>query len=204
MPLASSHLRSKAVSFKECTWFNEPSSWSATDTELRITSDDKTDFWRETYYGFARDNGHFLATTVTGEFTAQLRFRATYSHLYDQAGIMVRIDEHNWVKAGIEFTDGEHALSTVVTAGKSDWSVGALKGDPTDVLLRVTVARGTLRIQASTDGMFWPLFRLAPFQNNSHYFVGPMCCSPERAGFEASFSDFIVGPPTAKVLHDPT
>lgn len=191
-----------AISFRDCVWLNEPESWSTLDDELRVATNKKTDFWRETHYGFARDNGHFLATTVTGEFTAQLRFRATYSHLYDQAGIMVRIDEHNWIKAGIEFTDGEHALSTVVTTGKSDWSVGALKGDPTDVLLRVTVANGALRVQASTDGMFWPLFRLAPFPNSSNYRVGPMCCSPERAHFKVTFSNFMVGPPTSKSLHD--
>lgn len=194
----------KPVSFKDCTWLNEPAKWSATEHELNVTTDGKTDYWRETHYGFVRDNGHFLRSIATSGFTAQIRFRAVYSHLYDQAGLMIRLDERTWVKTGIEFTDGEHALSTVVTSGKSDWSVGKLSGDPGDVRLRVTVSNGSLRIQASTDGLFWPLFRLAPFPERGDYEVGPMCCSPERAGFECQFSEFMVGPPTSKELHDLT
>jgi uncharacterized protein len=192
----------KPVSFKDCRWLNEPAKWSATTDELNVTTDGKTDYWRETHYGFVRDNGHFLRSVATSGFTAQIRFRAVYSHLYDQAGLMIRVDERNWVKTGIEYTDGECALSTVVTSGKSDWSVGRLKGDPGDVRLRVTVSKGSLRIQASTDGVFWPLFRLAPFHEGGRYEVGPMCCSPERAGFECRFSEFLVGPPTSKDLHD--
>jgi hypothetical protein len=192
----------KPVSFKNCRWLNEPTTWSGTENELKITTDAKTDYWRETFYGFVRDSGHFLGTTVNGDFTAQIRFRAEYSHLYDQAGLMIRVDGQNWVKTGIEFTDGEHALSTVVTSGKSDWSVGKLKGDPGDVRLRVTVSGGALRVQASADGVFWPLFRLAPFPRSNQYHIGPMCCSPERAGFECRFSEFLVGPPTSKGLHD--
>ncbi len=192
----------KSLSFKDCTWLNKPSVWSATDDELKVTTDSKTDFWRETFYGFERDSGHFLGATVKGDFTAQIRFRAVYSSLYDQAGLMIRMDERNWIKTGVEFTDGEHALSTVVTAGKSDWSVGKLKGDPGNVLLRVTVANGALRIQASTDGIFWPLYRLAPIASVNECSIGPMCCSPQRAGFECLFSEFEIGPPTSKDLHD--
>jgi regulation of enolase protein 1 (concanavalin A-like superfamily) len=32
--------------------------------------------------------------------------------------------------------------------------------------------------------------------------VGMMCCSPQRAGFKASFADFAVGPAIARELHD--
>lgn len=192
------------MAFGGCEWFNEPSHWSIGNEALRVTTDDRTDFWRETHYGFVHDNGHFLATAVTGGFTAQLRFRAHYTHLYDQAGLMVRVDEKTWVKAGIEFTGGRPSLCTVVTAGKSDWSIAALDGDTSDVLVRVTIAEGALRVQASTDGMIWPLFRLAPFPVAEVYRVGPMCCSPQRAGFEVEFLEFETAPATAKHLHDAT
>ena len=45
-----------------------------------------------------------------GGFTATLRVRARYEDLYDQAGLMVLVDEENWIKAGIEFSDGEAML----------------------------------------------------------------------------------------------
>jgi regulation of enolase protein 1 (concanavalin A-like superfamily) len=192
------------VSFQEGAWLNEPKQWSSNRDELNVTTDANTDFWRETYYAFVHDNGHFLGTLVKGDFTAQMNFRAVYSTLYDQAGLMVRIDERNWLKTGIEYTDGKHALSTVVTVEKSDWSVGELPGNCEDVMLRLTISNGFVRIQASTDGKHWPLFRVFPFPKREEYLVGPMCCSPKRAGFKAQFSKFLLGPPTLKDLHDLT
>lgn len=185
-------------------WLNEPTRWSRHGDGLSVTTDRASDFWRETLYGFTRDNGHFLGVPTAGGFTAQVRVRADYDRLYDQAGLMVRLDEQHWVKTGVEFTDGARMLSTVVTAPRSDWSVSAPAGDPGDLFLRVTVAKGALRIQASLDGRFWPLLRLAPFPVADRYLVGPMCCTPERAGLAVEFSEFTVSAPTTKDLHDLT
>ena len=60
----------------------------------------KTDFWRETHYGFIRDDGHFRDVAAEGDFTADVAFRGDYRELYDQAGLMLRLDERNWIKAG--------------------------------------------------------------------------------------------------------
>jgi uncharacterized protein len=190
------------VPFDTCRWLNEPPEWSAKGDRLDVVTGGKTDFWRGTHYGFVRDTGHFLGHRVSGDRAAQIRFRAKYSALYDQAGLMVRIDERNWIKAGIEFTDGQHALSTVATFGNSDWSVGALPGLADEVHLRLTIAKGALRVQASADGEHWPLFRLLPFPDCRSYEIGPMCCTPERAGLEVHFEDFLMGAPLAKDLHD--
>jgi regulation of enolase protein 1 (concanavalin A-like superfamily) len=88
-----------------------------------MTTDQKTDFWQKTHYGFERDSGHFLGVSVSEEFTARVRVQGEFRSLYDQAGLMLRIDETRWIKTGVEFTDGERFLSTVVTNGSSDWSV---------------------------------------------------------------------------------
>jgi regulation of enolase protein 1 (concanavalin A-like superfamily) len=66
--------------------------------------------------------GHLRYRTVQGDFTAELSFSGAYRELYDQAGMMLRIDERNWLKAGIEFVDGRQMLSVVVTRDFSDWS----------------------------------------------------------------------------------
>lgn len=191
-----------AMSFSRCAWFNEPGTWSLDDGCLRVLTDASTDFWRETHYGFTRDNGHFLGCAVAGDFTAQLRVRARYDALYDQAGIMVRLDERNWVKAGIEKSDGQCLLSSVLTVGRSDWATGPYGGDPADFWMRATVRNGVIRLQASSDGRQWPLVRLAPFPKAASCLVGPMCCTPERAGLEVEFSGFRVTPPLEKALHD--
>ena len=58
---------------------------------LNVSTEQETDFWRETHYGFNRDNGHFFNCETNGDFTAELRVQAQYDELYDQAGIMERI-----------------------------------------------------------------------------------------------------------------
>ncbi|WP_375306038.1 DUF1349 domain-containing protein [Bradyrhizobium sp. A11] len=184
------------------TWLNEPKTWSEKENLLELITDRATDFWRETHYGFIRDSGHFLGFETGDAFTAELRIRADFKALYDQAGLMVRIDERRWLKAGIEFSDGRAMLSSVLTAGQSDWATAHYEHDASDFRLRVTVAHGVLRLQASTDGKMWPLMRLAPFAESSSYLVGPMACTPERSGLAVAFSDFRLLPPLGKELHD--
>lgn len=188
--------------FTQGSWLNPPETWSADGAQLRVTTDANTDFWRKTSYGFIRDSGHFFGTPVDGDFTAQLHVAAQYASLYDQAGMMVRIDADNWIKCGVEFSDGQLLLSTVLTVDKSDWAVSLAPAMPDGLWLRVTVAQGVIRVQYSTDGKRWPLLRLAPFPAAGSYLVGPMCCTPERAGLEVIFSHFYCGPALQKDLHD--
>ncbi|MCH4550437.1 DUF1349 domain-containing protein [Rhizobium changzhiense] len=191
-----------SIDFNDGKWMNEPAYWLANEAGLTLTTDEKTDFWRETHYGFTRDSGHFLGFPTADSFTAQIRVQGAFRTLYDQAGLMVRIDEKCWVKTGVEFTDGEAFLSTVVTDGKSDWSVAQPFKELEDFRIRVTVANGAMRIQASRDGSFWPLLRLAPFPAAAHYEVGPTACTPERSGLTVRFSEFSIGPAITKDLHD--
>ncbi len=92
----------------------------------------------------------------------------------------------------------------MLTIGRSDWATGPFRGDASDVRIRVTVERGVLRLQASSDGLRWPLVRLCPFPAAERYIVGPMCCTPERAGLKVVFSDFALTSPAGKALHDLT
>ncbi len=190
------------MSFARCAWLNAPGTWELDGGRLRVVTDAKTDFWRETHYGFTRDSGHFFGCDAPAAFTAQLRVRARYDALYDQAGIMVRLDARNWIKAGIEMSDDRALLSSVLTVGRSDWATGPYGGDPADFWVLATVGGGVIRLQVSSDGRRWPLARLAPFPEAESYLVGPMCCTPERAGLEVEFSAFEVTRPLGKGLHD--
>jgi hypothetical protein len=78
-------------------WHNEPPVWAWADGALTLTTGEKTDFWQDTFYGFRRDDGHFLGCAVTGDFTASVTFDAAYEQLYDQAGLMMRSDAENWL-----------------------------------------------------------------------------------------------------------
>lgn len=192
------------VDFRSGKWLNAPASSEVSEHSLTITTDQNMDFWRETHYGFVRDTGHFLGVTTGDGFTATVRIQGEFRSLYDQAGLMVRIDEERWVKTGVEFTDGQAFLSAVVTDGKSDWSVSQPFKELEDFYIRVTLSNGAMRIQASRDGHFWPLLRLAAFPAASTYQVGPTACTPERSGLVVRFSEFEINPATTKDLHDLT
>lgn len=92
----------------------------------------KTDFWQKTSYGFVHDNGHFagvgsIPANSAGtwqSFELTVGFEGEYECLYDQAGLMLRVDAENWLKAGIEYVDGKRQASVVITRhGRSDWNI---------------------------------------------------------------------------------
>lgn len=90
----------------------------------------------------------------------------------------------------------------MLTDERSDWAPATAPPLPDGFWVRVTVAAGAIRVQYSADGVSWPLLRLAPFPVASRYLVGPMCCTPERAGLTVVFSQFSVGPALVRDLHD--
>jgi regulation of enolase protein 1 (concanavalin A-like superfamily) len=197
------HQHAEASVWGAFVWLNEPEHCIVhPDGSLEVSTGMQTDFWRETHYGFVRDSGHFFGVKAAGGFTAQVRINADFRELYDQAGLMVRLDERTWIKAGIEFNDGDPMISSVLTQGRSDWAPGSFNGDPHDFWLRITVADGVLRLQYSSDGVKWPLLRLAPFPVADAYEVGPFCCTPQREGLQVRFSEWTLSPALERELHD--
>jgi uncharacterized protein len=184
------------------TWLNEPAEWSGDTSDLRLATGMATDFWCETFYGFVRDNGHAFLAPVAGDFSASAVIAGDYEQLYDQAGLMLRVDERNWIKTGIEYTDGMMHFSVVVTNTDSDWSVVPLPdASPSDKLhVRLTRHDSAVRVQYSIGDASWQMARLAPF-TAANAQVGVMACSPERQGFKARFRDISVGPAIARKLH---
>ena len=185
-------------------WLNEPPAWREQDGVLRVTTGARTDFWRETHYGFVRDDGHLRYARASGDFTAQVTVSGDYRVLYDQAGLMLRIDERHWIKAGIEYVEGRRLLSVVVTRDFSDWSTVPAFEAPDPVRLRLSRHGTAVRLEwaAPEDAESYTMLRLAYLpKSDAPALVGPMCCSPERAGFEARFWDFHLGDPIARDLH---
>ncbi|AET94208.1 hypothetical protein BYI23_D006980 (plasmid) [Burkholderia sp. YI23] len=190
--------------FDQCEWINEPAQWRVEHDTLFVATGANTDFWRKTHYGFVRDSGHAFAASVNGDFTAEVTVDGDFSALYDQAGLMVRESEARWVKAGAEYSDGALTFSTVLTNERSDWSLGSRAG-ANRFRVRMTIAEGVLKVQCSADEHSWTLMRLAPFaatRADARWLVGPTCCTPERGGLDVRFSDFRIGPPIVRDLHD--
>ena len=183
------------------SWLNEPAQWSIENDELHLKTDGRTDFWRTTHYGFVRDSGHFRHVPIEGAFTAQLSFEGDYETLYDQAGLMLRIDQDNWLKCGIEHSDGMTNFSIVVTRGNSDWSVigqPLISGPQT---VRITAENDAIIAHFLTPDRKWQLMRVADFPTSNAAMIGPTACSPERAGFTARFLKLQISSPIKNPLH---
>lgn len=171
-------------------WYNQPPVWDINGDRIAVTSGSKTDFWRHTHYGFIRDNGHFLYQQISGDFIAEVKIHGKYRDLYDQAGIMVRLDELNWMKCGIEFVDGVQQVSAVVTRDYSDWSVVSLPQNPAHIWLRVTRQDTAVVVKYSLDDERYTMLRMAYLTSVAALSVGVMCASPEGNGFSVSFERF--------------
>lgn len=172
-------------------WYNEPSSWHQDGEKLLVKSNPKTDFRRKTHDGGIRDSGHFYHHEIGGNFTAEVKLSGRYTSLYDQAGLMVRLDELNWMKCGIEYVDGIQNASVVCTRDWSDWSVIPLPNPPS-VWFRACYQAPTCEVYYSLDGEKYTMIRQAFLPEARNHKIGLMIASPTGDGFEVEFEGFQV------------
>ncbi len=175
-------------------WEHEPKTWNESAGVLTETVPAGTDFWRVTHYGFIRDNGPFRYQEQNGDFEAKVRVSGRYRELYHQAGLMIRIDEKNWIKTGIEYVNGRQNISAVVTREVSDWSVIPRSDRPEFIWLRLQRNNDTVRIEYSLDNATWEMLRLAYFPPKVPVKIGMVAAAPGKQDFQVTFDHFTVGP----------
>jgi uncharacterized protein len=177
-------------------WFNPPASVSyGPGGVITAKSRPRTDFWRKTFYGYVTDNGHFYGIKVFGEFQFQARVNGKYAALYDQAGLMVRLDDKHWMKCGSELVDGKRWASVVFTHEFSDWSTTEDLSQTEAVYWRVLRKKDSIEAQCSRDGEKFTTLRQGYFPPFVEVQVGIMCAAPEGAGFEAMFDELRLDKP---------
>lgn len=183
-----------AQSLDKCNWFNEPAQWEIKSGTLTMQVTPHTDYWRISHYGFTVDDAPFYYAEYGGEFEAKVKVSGDYKTRFDQAGMMLRVDHENYIKAGIEFVDGKYNISTVVTHHTSDWSVIALD-KPVDYIWIKAVRRlDAIEIFYSFDDNTYTMMRNAWMPDNTPIKVGMMAASPDGEGFNAKFEHFTVKP----------
>lgn len=166
-------------------WYNEPPQWTDHNGTMTMHSAPHTDFWR--LADVARDNGHFYYQRQAGNFQIDCKISGNYNTQYDQAGLMVRIDEAHWIKCGIEFYNSAQQASAVATREFSDWSIVPLPFDPESLWLRLKRQGTVIEIEYALDGTLYHLLRQAYFSPAEAMDVGLMCASPEGPGFSVTF-----------------
>ncbi|HEY1347700.1 MAG TPA: DUF1349 domain-containing protein [Streptosporangiaceae bacterium] len=170
-------------------WLNEPASWQRTGDVLRVSVDPGTDFWRTTGYGYVHDNGHIYGEPLPGDLDVSVRVRGAFASQYDQAGIILRADEHTWLKTGLEFFEGRPRLSTVLTLGCSSWMVADLPPGTDEVTLRASRRGDAVEVRYTAGDGAAELAALVFMPPGREMLAGIVCAAPEGTGFSVAFHD---------------
>eukprot|EP01135_Chromosphaera_perkinsii_P001917 Nk52_evm66s212 gene=Nk52_evmTU66s212 len=209
---------------------------------LRVRAQPQSDYWSRTGYGFIHDNGHGLLHPFPAHSAMHVRFVLPRGGTgqgqeggvvnFDQAGLFMQgIGDTNceygeakkrdcdWVKAGIEYSDGKHQLGAVVTTkGYSDWSVGPIdekqqqdEEDVWEIRLSRTEDSVTMRARRveldatsnNNNNNLQPLrlVRLFHIDPSLDWSCGPFLCSPSRTGptLVVDFLSWTTGEPDASI-----
>ncbi|NIG56647.1 DUF1349 domain-containing protein [Chitinophaga sp. Cy-1792] len=181
-----------AQTLEKMQWFNEPSKWEVKNNALSMSVTPQTDYWRISHYGFTVDDAPFYYATYGGEFEVKVKLTGAYKSRFDQMGLMIRADQENYIKTGIEFYDGKFNVSTVVTHHTSDWSVLPLEKTPPFIWVKAVRRLDAIEIYYSYDDKNYIMTRNAPMKDNQPLMVGLMAASPDGDGFHAVFESFSV------------
>ena len=183
---------STAQTLEKMTWYNEPAKWAVSDGALLMEVTPKSDYWRISHYGFTVDDAPFYYATYGGEFEAKVKITGDYQARFDQAGLMVRIDHENYIKAGIEYVSGKYNLSVVVTHTTSDWRVITLDKPVESVWIKAVRRRDAVEVFYSFDDKEYVMMRNAWLKDNTPVMVGMMGACPDGDGFNVRFDNFSV------------
>jgi hypothetical protein len=171
-------------------WFNEPAKYRL-GSGLEIFTNEKTDFWQNTFYGFQRDDGHCLLTKQSGDFSLMTHVQFLPHEKYDQCGLMVRGDSEHWIKVSTEY-EGEECsrLGSVVTnLGFSDWATQDIPASHKQMWYRVSKNGSDFLLESSYDGQDWTQLRITHLHRPFEEFeVGVYACSPIGKDFWCRFN----------------
>jgi len=169
-------------------WTTPPSRVRIDSDGMFVTADEGSDAWRTTSYGFVHESEHALLAPLDDGQAVEVAFRVDLPEQFDQAGVFLRADAENWIKAGVECSDGTASLGAVVTRGMSDWSLSPVpEWSGRIATVRASLSSGAVTVRARIDEEPWRLVRVAPLDPGSAVSAGPFCCAPTRAGLTVQF-----------------
>ncbi|GIG53885.1 DUF1349 domain-containing protein [Demequina activiva] len=175
---------------RDGAWTTEPVRAAIDDGVLRVEAREGSDAWRVTSYDFIHDDAHALLAPLAAREAVEVSFLLDYSEQFDQAGVMIRVDERTWIKAGVEVSDGAPQVGAVVTRGVSDWSVAPVpEWVGREVTVRASRAGDAVTVRARVEDEPWRLVRVAPLDPTADARAGLFCCAPSRSGLTVTFTD---------------
>ena len=182
------------MDIKNLVWTREPKAYKIDDKKIEIITEPNTDLWQRTYYGFQNDNAPVLQMeTEEKYFSFVVKTEFDSKRRFDQCGIALYLDSENWLKASIEYENGEFSrLGSVVTnCGYSDWATTDIPATVKTMWYRLSRRESDYCIECSTDGVLFKQMRICHlFNGDKKIKFGFYACSPENSSFKAVFTEF--------------
>ena len=182
------------MDIKDFKWIREPKNYLMDSKRVEIVTMPYTDLWHRTYYHFQNDNAPVLQMETDEKFfsfVVKTDF-ANSHHRFDQCGIVMYLDSENWLKASVEYENGEfqHLGSVVTNDGYSDWATTAISADVSSMWYRFSRREDDYCIECSQDGEYFSQMRICHMKKgNGKIRFGIYACSPEDSSFKAVFTD---------------
>ncbi len=182
------------MDIKAFRWTREPKECKISEGQIEITTLPCTDLWQRTYYHFRNDNAPvFQMETQEQFFSFIVKADFTDSHRrFDQCGIVMYLDSENWLKASVEYENGEyqHLGSVVTNNGYSDWATTEIPATRKTMWFRLSRRNDDYRIDCSDDGIKFRQMRICHIhKGGGRIQFGIYACSPEESSFKAVFTD---------------
>ncbi len=193
----------------EAQWISKPQKHELKPNAVTLTTEPNTDFWQGTYYGFRVVNAPALLWQKASNFTFSVRCNFSYVKQFDQCGVILYLDEHNWFKASIEHEENSQArLGSVVTnSGYSDWATTDI-APTTKIYYRLSRRGPDFLLEHSSDGQQYVqmrVFHMMPLGETSEEMgkadppsdaqdavkFGVYACSPGESSFIAQFDQLV-------------
>lgn len=175
-------------------WTREPACYELSADRIEITTEPHTDLWQRTYYHFRNDNAPVLQMETEEKyfsFTVRTDFSESRRR-FDQCGIVMYLDSENWLKASVEYENGEyrHLGSVVTNHGYSDWATTAVPADVNVMWYRFSRREDDYCVECSADGVAFTQMRVCHmWEAAGKIRFGIYACSPEDSSFRAVFTD---------------
>ena len=174
-------------------WTRKPEQVEMEEGKVVITTEQGTDLWARTYYGFQNDNAPVLQTRTSDKFFSFIvKTEFESSHLCDQCVVAMYLVRDNWFKASIEYEDEKvQRLGSVVTNhGYSDWATTDISSDIKSMWYRFSRRNSDFCIESSQDGIHYMQMRIFHMWEGAEEITyGIYACSPTDGSYRAVFSE---------------
>lgn len=182
------------IGLKTFEWTRKPLRFEVSREKIVVVTKPHTDLWQRTYYHFRNDNAPVFQMETEEpffSFTVKTEFRQSCRR-FDQCGVVMYLDSENWLKASVEYENGDyqHLGSVVTNHGYSDWATMEISAGIKSMWYRLSRREDDYRLEYSADGTVFHQMRVCHMhEGKGKIRLGVYACSPEDSSFEAVFTD---------------